>query len=123
EALIAREGIECHYERNGRFVGAWTPKHYDGMAAKIDTLNRFAEAGASMLPRERQREEMASDYYYGGMVVERTGKLHPGLYHRGLMRAAQRHGATLLGRTRAGSLTRIADGWRVETSRGPIEAR
>lgn len=123
EALIAREGIECHYERNGRFVGAWTPKHYDGMAAKIETLNRFAEAGASMLPRERQREEMASDYYYGGMVVERTGKLHPGLYHRGLMRAAQRHGATLLGRTRAGSLTRIADGWRVETSRGPIEAR
>ncbi|MEO3474961.1 FAD-binding oxidoreductase [Roseomonas sp. CAU 1739] len=122
EALVQRENIQCFYERTGRFVGAWTPKHYDGMAAKIDTLNEFAGAEASMLPRERQREEIASDYYYGGMLVNRTGKIHPGLYHRGLMQAAQRYGATLLGRTKAGSLTRIATGWRVETSRGPIEA-
>ncbi|MBR0659820.1 NAD(P)/FAD-dependent oxidoreductase [Neoroseomonas oryzicola] len=122
EALVQRENIQCFYERTGRFVGAWTPKHYDGMAAKIDTLNEFANADASMLPRARQREEMASDYYYGGMLVNRTGKIHPGLYHRGLMQAAQRCGATLLGRTKAGALTRTATGWRVETSRGPIEA-
>lgn len=122
EALIQRENIQCFYERTGRFVGAWTPKHYDGMAAKIDTLNEFAGAEASMLPRARQREEIASDYYYGGMLVNRTGKIHPGLYHRGLMQAAQRYGATLLGRTKAGALTRTATGWRVETSRGPIEA-
>jgi glycine/D-amino acid oxidase-like deaminating enzyme len=123
EALIARENIACHYERTGRFVGAWTPKHYDGMAAKIDALNHFADADASMLPRERQREEIASDYYFGGMVVNRTGKLHPGLYHRGLMDAARRYGAILIGSCRAGKLTRIASGWRVETARGPIEAR
>jgi glycine/D-amino acid oxidase-like deaminating enzyme len=123
EALIGRENIACHYERTGRFVGAWTPKHYDGMTAKIDALNRFADADASMLPRERQREEIASDYYFGGMVVNRTGKLHPGLYHRGLMDAARRHGAILIGSCRAGQLTRIATGWRVETTRGPIEAR
>lgn len=122
EALVQRENIECFYERTGRFVGAWTPKHYDGMAAKIDALNEFANADASMLPRGRQREEMASDYYYGGMLVNRTGKIHPGLYHRGLMQAAQRYGATLLGRTKAGALMRTATGWRVETSRGPIEA-
>ena len=123
EALVQREAINCHYERTGRFVGAWTPKHYAGMAAKIDALNEFADADASMLPRERQREEIASDYYYGGMVVNRTGKIHPALYHRGLMQAAQRHGATLLGHTKAGALTRVAEGWRVETSRGPILAR
>ena len=123
EALIARENIACHYERTGRFVGAWTPKHYAGMAAKIEALNTMADADASMLPRERQREEIASDYYHGGMVVNRTGKLHPALYHRGLLDAARRHGATLLGSTRAGKLTRTADGWRVETARGAIEAR
>ncbi|MDQ8727521.1 FAD-binding oxidoreductase [Bradyrhizobium sp. LHD-71] len=123
ESVIEREGINCHYERTGRFVGAWTPKHYDGMASKLDALNDFAGADASMLPRERQHEEMASDFYYGGMVVNRTGKLHPALYHRGLMNAARRHGATLIGRTRADRLTRIASGWRVETTRGSIEAR
>lgn len=123
EALIVREGIECHYRRSGRFVGAWTPKHYDGLAAKVDALNELADADARMLPRERQREEIASDYYHGGMVVERTGQLQPALYHRGLMAAALRHGATLVSRTRAGALTRTASGWRVETSRGPVEAR
>ncbi|WP_372624484.1 NAD(P)/FAD-dependent oxidoreductase [Falsiroseomonas sp.] len=122
EALIQREDIACHYERTGRFVGAWAPKHYEGMAGKLDALNRYGEADAYMLPRERQREEMASDFYRGGMVVNRTGKLHPALYHRGLMDAARRHGAMLVGHTRAGALTRTAGGWRVETSRGAIEA-
>ena len=123
EALIAREGIDCHYERSGRFLGAFTPKHYDGLAAKVDLYNREAGAEAAMIPRERQREEIASDYYYGGMLVGRSGKIHPALYHRGLMQAAERHGATLLGKTAAGALTRIAEGWRVETSRGPITAK
>lgn len=122
EEVIAREGIECHYERCGRFVGAFTPKHYDGLAARVDLLNSEAQADAAMVPRERQREEIASDFYRGGMRVGRSGKLHPGLYHRGLMAAAQRHGATLVGRTRAGLLSRRGTGWSVETSRGTIEA-
>src|SRR5215467_4879665 len=32
EQIIAREGIECCYERKGRFVGAYTPRHYDELA-------------------------------------------------------------------------------------------
>ncbi|MDB5415695.1 MAG: hypothetical protein JWR10_4030 [Rubritepida sp.] len=123
EAVVARENIDCFYERTGRFVGAFTPKHYEGMSAKTVQLNALAEADAYMVPRERQREEIASDYYYGGMVINRTGKIHPALYHRGLMEAARRHGATLVGHTRAGKLTKLASGWRVETNRGPIEAR
>ena len=123
EAIVAREGINCFYERTGRFIGAFTPKHYAGMSSKIAQLNTLAEADAHMVPRERQREEMASDYYHGGMVINRTGKIHPALYHRGLMEAARRHGATLIGHTRAGKLTKLADGWCVETNRGPIQAR
>jgi glycine/D-amino acid oxidase-like deaminating enzyme len=123
ESIVARENIDCFYERTGRFIGAFTPKHYAGMQAKMGQLNDLAMADAHMVPRERQREEMASDYYYGGMVINRTGKIHPALYHWGLMEAARRHGATLVGHTRAGKLTRLADGWRVETNRGPIEAR
>lgn len=123
EELIAREGIACHYERSGRFVGAFTPGHYGALAAKVDLYNEAAEAGAEMVPRERQREEIASDYYYGGMLVRRSGKIHPALYHRGLMQAASRHGAVLVGQTSAGALTRTAGGWRIETSRGTITAR
>ncbi|MBY0337599.1 MAG: FAD-binding oxidoreductase [Acetobacteraceae bacterium] len=122
ESIIAREGIQCHFELNGRFVGAFTQKHYDGLAGKVEFYNKVAHAGAEMVPRERQREEIASDYYYGGMRIERVAKLHPALYTKGLVDAARRHGATLAGRTPAGALTRISDGWRCDTPRGPIEA-
>ena len=40
EALMEREGIACHYERTGRFVGAFTPRHYDAMAKRVDALQR-----------------------------------------------------------------------------------
>jgi glycine/D-amino acid oxidase-like deaminating enzyme len=123
ETVVAREDIACHYERRGRFVGAYTPAHYDAMARRIDLLNEHAGAEAVMVPRGRQREEIASDYYFGGMAVGRSGKIHPALYHRGLMEAARRHGAVLVGRTRAGRLTRTPEGWSVETTRGPIAAR
>jgi len=123
EEVIAREEIACHYERTGRYLCAFTPAHYDALAAKVDMFNEAAGAEATMVPRARQHEEIASDYYFGGMAVGRSGKIHPALYHRGLMRAAERHGATLVGNTAAGALTRTAEGWRVDTPRGPVEAR
>src|SRR5262249_3282372 len=73
ETVIAREGIECHWRMSGRFSGAFTPRHYAEQEAKIGTYNESAGLGTYMIPRERQRDEIASDYYYGGMVVERTG--------------------------------------------------
>ena len=48
-----------------------------------------------MVPRERQREEIASDYYYGGMVVERSASLHPALYYKGLLDACRRRGVAI----------------------------
>src|SRR3954471_21052182 len=35
EAISAREGIACDLQKNARFVGAWTPRHYDDMATKV----------------------------------------------------------------------------------------
>jgi len=85
ERIIEREKIACFWEKRGRFVGAWTPKHYEAMTHKVELLNRAANSGCAMVPRARQREEIASDYYHGGMVVERTAKLQPALYYKGLL--------------------------------------
>src|SRR4029453_7198605 len=57
--------------RNGgivasRCAGAWCRGHYRALEAKVDALNRYAQAGAAMLERDRQREEIGSDYYHGG---------------------------------------------------------
>src|SRR3984893_14289310 len=74
ERLIAEEAIDCFWQKRGRFVGAWTPKHFAAQERRLAGLNDAAQSGASMVPRERQREEIASDYYYGGIMFERTAR-------------------------------------------------
>ena len=126
ERLIAEERIECFWRKRGRFVGAWTPKHYAAQEKRLHSLNDAAQSGAYMVPRERQRDEIASDHYYGGMVVERSASLHPALYYKGLLDACRRRGIVVCA---AAPVERIAQGsstggagWRVETSRGPVSA-
>lgn len=95
EALIEREAIDCQYRRGGRFVAAYTPQHFKALEAKLPGLDPEGLNGCRMVPRARQGEEIGSGYYHGGMVMERSGKLHPALYTRGLLDACQRRGVTL----------------------------
>jgi glycine/D-amino acid oxidase-like deaminating enzyme len=120
DRLIDEEKIDCFWEKPGRFVGAWTRKHFAGQARRLAVLNAAARSGAYMVPRERQREEIASDYYFGGMVVERSGKLHPALYYKGLLGACRQRGVTVCAKAAAGRIDRTGAEWRVETTRGVI---
>ena len=122
ERIIEREKIACFWEKRGRFVGAWAPRHYDALARRVELLNRAANSGCAMLPRARQREEIASDYYHGGMVVERSAKLHPALYYKGLLDAARRRAITICGKAPVRRIARQSTKWRLETARGNIEA-
>ena len=91
-------------------------------AKKIALLNDAARSEAYMVPRERQREEMASDYYYGGMVVERSANLHPALYYKGLLDACRARGVPVCA---CAGVQRIAErnaGWEVVTTRGTVLA-
>jgi glycine/D-amino acid oxidase-like deaminating enzyme len=123
EDIIAREKIQCFWRRSGRFIGCATTKHYDGLAAKVDFYNKGADSGASMVPRERQREEIQSDYYQGGMIVERAGQLHPSLYYGGLLAACRRTGIVLSPRTPVTRIGGERGAFRIETPRGEIRAK
>src|SRR5438477_13103441 len=68
ERLIEDEQIECNWQKRGRFVGAWTPKHYTDQEKRLAGLNDAAQSGAYMVPRDKQRAEIASDYYHGGLT-------------------------------------------------------
>ena len=70
EETIAREGIECDYVRSGRFVAAWSRKHYDALAAKAEWIAELTAMPTEMVPRARQREALGSDHYHG----QRTDK-------------------------------------------------
>src|SRR5437016_2794762 len=122
ERLIADEKIDCFWQKNGRFVGAWTPKHYAYQERRLAGLNNDAQSGATMVPRERQRDEIASDYYYGGMVVERSASLHPALYYKGLLDACRRRGVRVCADAGVERIAADGSGWRVTTSRGTVRA-
>jgi glycine/D-amino acid oxidase-like deaminating enzyme len=124
EDIITLNKIDCGWQKNGYFLGAWCKSHYDAMEKKMHLLNNEAASGAFLVPRERQREELGSDYYHGGMVVTRTAHLHPALYFKGLLDLAVKAGVPIASKTPAGALKENGDGtWSVSTPRGSITAR
>jgi glycine/D-amino acid oxidase-like deaminating enzyme len=122
ERLIDEEVIACSWQKRGRFVGAWTPRHFAYQATRLASLNANAQSGAYLVPRERQRYEIASDYYHGGMVVERSASLHPALYYKGLLDACRRRDIAICADAAVQAISRSGAGWRVATSRGTTEA-
>lgn len=123
EDLILRERIDCDFQKTGRFVAAYSRKHYDHLAANCARIATLTGARCEMVPPERQREEIGSDHYRGGQLVEAAGGLHPAKYVRGLAEAARRAGARLIDGTRVQRMSRNADGWRLETSAGALTAQ
>ena len=121
--LITDESIDCEFREVGHLELAYAPSH-------VEELSHAAEDLASMgvettvVPRERIREEIGTDAYFGALVVEGSGLLHPGKYFAGLAAAADRAGADLHEGVRAHHVRRQADGrFVVETERGAILAR
>jgi glycine/D-amino acid oxidase-like deaminating enzyme len=117
ETLIEREAIDCHWRVKGRFVGALTPDHFRGLVAKSG-----GQPGVRVVEPAEQRAEIASGFYHGGIVVEKSAQLHPALYHRGLLEACRRQGVTLAANCPATAIAREAGGFTVETPRGPLRA-
>ncbi len=122
ENLITRENINCGWTKAGYFVGAWCKSHYDGMASKVERLNRYAGSDAVLIPREQQMSEIGSDYYRGGMLIRRAGHLHPALFFKGLLDLCQARGIPIASKTPVTKLTEDGNGWKVETPRGTLHA-
>ena len=122
ENLIAREKIACFWTKAGYFLGAWCRSHYDAMAKKISLLNDTANSDAFLVPQERQREEIGSDYYRGGMVVARAAHIHPALYFKGLLDLVKKRGIPVASKTEVTKLSQQGNGWSVETARGTVSA-
>ena len=120
--LVTRENIACHYQRSGRMVGASTQKHFQKFSARAETINRLTGAGARVIARSRLYEEMASDFYYGGLVIAQAAKLHPALYLHGLRRAASDAGAHLCAHTRVKAVQGESGRFTVQTSKGRVRA-
>lgn len=120
--VVEREGISCHYERVGRFMGAMSTKGYDAMARELEAIQKVVPFDAEMVAKDKQREEVGSDRFSGGIVIRQDGGLHPALYHQGLLTAARRAGALVLGGTPVTALDPERQRTVVRTPRGEVSA-
>ena len=123
ENLIARERIECGWHKRGYFLGAWCQSHFDDMAKKGALLNAEAHSDSYIVPRDAQRAEIGSDYYFGGMVVGRAAHLQPALYYKALLGLALKAGVSIASHTEVTGLSQNADSsWVLTTPRGVVRA-
>jgi glycine/D-amino acid oxidase-like deaminating enzyme len=125
QRLITDEGIECHLNICGRFIGATSPAHYEILAKDLAAMKRHLGFDFHMLSRAEQRTEMATDFYFGGAVIPDLGALHPGLYHKGLLDRVLAAGGVVRARNAVLGIEPVAGGgrFRLRTGRGEVTAR
>lgn len=120
-SLIAKHAMPCHL-RTGLIVADHKPGYVAHTHAYVRRLNEaYAYPHARALGREELRALVGSDAYYGGMIDEDGGHLHPLELVFGLARAAAGAGARIFEQSRA---LRVVEGAkpRVETAHGSVQA-
>ena len=92
ESRIVADQIDCDYERTGQLYLAHSPRAVPYIRALASEHTGLGEP-VRFVEREALADEIGSESFYGGVVYERTGALHPAKLHDALLRTALRDGA------------------------------
>jgi len=127
ERLVKEESIDCDFARTGHLEVACKQAHFDDYARQVEVIGRECNHFLRVVGRERLRDEIGSDIYFGGMVDEGSAGLNPARYVAGLAVAAMRAGAQISERTRLQNIQRESrdgsPGFRLNSSQGSFWAR
>ena len=80
------------------------------------------KVGTRLIPQDEQHKETGSSFYHGGMVIDKAAKLHPSLFHRGLLNACCKAGVKLCSRTKVHRIERSRGKFRIITENGKSNA-
>jgi glycine/D-amino acid oxidase-like deaminating enzyme len=94
ERFVQDEGFDCDYRRSGLAILAWSTRHLSGLTHELEELSELGITGRA-LGRTDVRDEVGSDHYPGGIVIEESGMIHPGRYFAGIASAVIAAGADL----------------------------
>jgi glycine/D-amino acid oxidase-like deaminating enzyme len=127
EQIVRQENIDCNFSRCGHLEVACKQSHFDGYEESAALILREFHHELRVVPKNKLREEIGSDIYFGGMIDETSAGLNPARYVAGLAQAAQRAGSCLHEHTRVEKVeTEFQKGARkfvVRTSKGTLTAR
>lgn len=121
--FVRNESVDCSHAVVGRYHSAHTASAYRRLAASHEAKNPVFDDEATLVPRDRQREELGSDCYYGGIIYPQHASLDPGRYHAGCVTVARRAGVDLVDHCAATRITPSSDAFSVHTERGAIKSR
>ncbi len=124
EELISNEEIGCDYTKNGQIHLAYKPDHFTDAQRYLSYLaENFDYTGQRAIGPAELRNEIGTDSYFGGILEELAGGADPAKYVFGLAGVAIRNGAKLVERARVSNIRRRDGGFRVSTSKGPVESK
>lgn len=112
--------IECDYERSGQLYLTHGRRGAAALRKLVDE-HRSTGGDARLVTGDELVAEAGSTLFAAGMVVERTGGLHPARLHAGLVERARAAGVMLFPNTPAISIGSAGEGAHlVRTRRGEI---
>lgn len=121
--FVSTESIECSFGVVGRFHAAHNEAAFIRLAKALAQEPQGFETGGWVVPRAEQRRELGTDAYHGGIVYPRHAALDPGKFHQGLLDRVQQAGAQIVTHCPVSALDRQRQGFRLQTSRGTVDAR
>ena len=120
--LIRRHSIECDAVRTGWMQLAVSESHLPLLQQRAEQWRRRGADVATLSDREAAGLT-GSTRYCGGWIDRRGGTVQPLAYLRGLARAAMASGVRIFTHSPVEQLSRAADGWRLESAGGSVNAR
>jgi glycine/D-amino acid oxidase-like deaminating enzyme len=121
QALIDECVIDCDFVETGHLELAHHPRQAAMLERAAAAYASIGEA-ASFVPRGQLGEEIGSDRFFGGLVVGRSGALHPAKLAAGLATIAQQAGVALHPGVSVKGVQRRGAGYVVSTTHGTVEA-
>jgi glycine/D-amino acid oxidase-like deaminating enzyme len=122
-SMARDQAVDCDWRENGGFYGAHTPRHFDAMLREAGEQVAGLEQKVSVVPRAQQRGEIASDFYYGGLVYHEDASINPMRLLLSLLRRALECAAMVIDRCPVSAIRAAGQGFEVLTPRGMVQAR
>ena len=120
DRIVIDEGLDCDWHLAGYVALAYKASHFTEMQQSVEWFKQELDYSLHAVGRDELHAEIGSAVFYGGLVGDKGGSIHPAKYVFGLARAAARHGAALYEGVNVTQIERRSSGFDLTTRQGSV---